>query len=255
MAKKRLTPRQQEWETEYKKLKRRVSDWKRKFHAVPDLPTKPERITKKDIERLKEFKWKNIPEATKKVWRKEYEYRYENKMPEVYQPKIQYTPPTENEWLSNSVPQESIQEDEEDEQEDEDGYTPTVDSRDELEKWIQVVINDVVISLPDKEIIRNVVDNLENYIYQAFWQAEHFNADVSYLNYLEENTEKFHDLALKAIHGYESKGNIYYLEQGGESALAQFVTLLNLGRPITPEQSDKYNEASMFSSTFEDVYG
>jgi hypothetical protein len=47
LAKKKLTPRQQEWQKEYEKLKRRVRDWKRKFHAVPDLPIKPERITKK----------------------------------------------------------------------------------------------------------------------------------------------------------------------------------------------------------------
>jgi rhodanese-related sulfurtransferase len=130
LAKKRLTPRQQEWETEYKKLKRRVSEWKRKFHAVPDLPTKPERITKKDIERLKEFKWKNIPEAIKKVWRKEYEYRYENKMPEVYQPKQQYTPPTEQDFYSN--PDYGDEYDEEWEEQhpgwdepDEDDYTET----------------------------------------------------------------------------------------------------------------------------------
>ena len=90
MAKKKLTPRQQEWQKEYKKLERRVRDWKRKFHAIPDLPTKPERITKKDIERLKQFKWKNIPEAMKKIWRKEYEYRYENKNPEEHDKRTGY---------------------------------------------------------------------------------------------------------------------------------------------------------------------
>ena len=65
MAKKKLTPRQKEWKTEYERLKRRVADWKRKFHAIVDLPQQPERITKQAIQRLKEFKWKNIDEAQK----------------------------------------------------------------------------------------------------------------------------------------------------------------------------------------------
>lgn len=258
MAKKRLTPRQQEWETEYKKLKRRVSDWKHKFHAVPDLPTKPERITKKDIERLKQFKWKNIPEAMKKVWRKEYEYRYENKMPEVYQPKQQYTPPTEQDYFNN--PDYGDDYDEEWEEQhpdwaDEDGYTPTVDSRAELAEWINKVIYSVVESLPENEVLTGVAERLEDYANQAFWQAEHYNAENNYLSYLQENAEKLHDLALKAIHGRESNGNTYYLEAGGAMALPEFVTILNFNNPISPEESSQYNEANIFGGTFEEKYG
>ena len=101
MAKKRLTENQQEWNKEYKNLKRRVKSWVKKFHAVVELPQKPERIYKKDIERLKQTTWKNISETEKKQARKEYEYRYENKIPEVYIPKPAYTPRTEQDYFNN----------------------------------------------------------------------------------------------------------------------------------------------------------
>lgn len=247
MAKKRLTPRQQEWETEYKKLKRRVSEWKRKFHAIPDLPQKPERITKKDIERLKQFKWKNISEEEKKQWRKEYEYRYENKMPEVYQPKPKYNPPTEIDFISNNIPDipQPLPQypEEQDEEPDEDGYTETVVSRDEIEAWINANIETIAV---DREL-DGVREQLHSLVLEA---ADAYGDYGDYLNYLEKNASRLNNLAQKAMSGYIGKGGRIYQEDPG--ALSKFATVLNLNRPLDQSQAECLDVEGWVSYDFND---
>lgn len=258
MPKKRLTPRQQEWETEFKKLQRRVREWKRKFHAVPDLPQKPERVTKKDIERLKQFKWKNIEEAVKKRWRKEYEYRYEQEDEEVYQPKPPYTPPTETDFYDNLDYGDDYDHEWEEqhpdwEEPDEDGYTSTVDSESELRQWIADVIESVVVSTSPWGIPNEIYGErakIIQLIESAFNNAKNkFSEEVKFLRYLEENSDTFNELTLKAIHGYESGGQIHYIEQGGEQAMGQILTLLNFGTPIS-----QWAEEDMRNGDFSNVF-
>ena len=248
MAKKKLTPRQQEWETEYKKLQRRVRDWKRKFHAVPDLPVKPERITKKDIERLKQFKWKNISEAEKKQWRKEYEYRYENKMPEVYQPKPPYNPPSEQDYYDNPDYGDDYDREWEEqypdwEEPDEDGYTEAVVSRDEIEAWIDANINTITV---DREL-DGVREQLNNLVFEA---ADAYGDYGEYLNYLEQNASRLNNIAQKAMSGYRGKNGKIYQEDS--SALSEFATVLNLNRPLTQTQSERFENEGWVSFDFND---
>lgn len=247
MAKKKLTPRQQEWETEYKKLQRRVRDWKRKFHAVPDLPVKPERITKKDIERLKQFKWKNISEAEKKQWRQEYEYRYENKMPEVYQPKPPYTPPTEEDFIKN-ISFEDLEHEKQFvddtyyEEPDEDGYAETVVSRDEIEAWVDRNIY----SISSEHENEGVKEFLENLVLEA---ADNYGDYEGYLNHLEANADRLNKLAEKAVK-YHKKNSPEKQEE--QSAVNEFATILNLGRPLTQSQAERLENEGWVSFDFND---
>ena len=248
MAKKKLTPRQQEWQKEYEKLKRRVRDWKRKFHAIPDLPIKPERITKKDIERLKQFKWKNIDESMKKRWRQEYEYRYENKMPEIYQPKPPYTPPTETDFYENPDYGEDYDREWEEqhpewEEPDEDGYTETVVSRDEIEAWIDANIDSITV---DREL-DGVREQLQSLVLEA---ADAYGDYGEYLNYLEQNASRLNNLAQKAMTGYRGKGGKIYQEDPG--ALSEFATALNLNRPLDQSQAERLDEEGWVSFDFND---
>lgn len=249
MAKQRLTPRQKEWETEYKKLKRRVSDWKRKFHAVPDLPIKPERITKKDIERLKQFKWKNISEAEKKQWRREYEYCYENKMPDVYQPKLQYNPPSEQDFYNNITHEEldyekQFVDDTYYEESDEDGYTETVVSRYEIEAWINENINGIVV---DQEVY-GVRNKLSNLILEA---ADAYGDYGEYLSYLEDNADTLNKLAEQALVGRPS-GKGRREPQEDIASVSEFATVLNLNRPLTQSQSERLQYEGWVSYDFID---
>lgn len=246
MAKKRLTPRQQEWETEFKKLQRRVREWKRKFHAIPDLPQKPERITKKDIERLKQFKWKNIEEAVKKRWRKEYEYRYEQEDEEVYQPKPPYTPPTEIDFYDNLDYGDDYDREWEEhrpdwKEPDEDGYTEIVVSRDEIEAWIDANIETIAV---DREL-DGVREQLHSLVLEA---ADAYGDYGEYLNYLEQNASTLNNLAQKAMTGYRGKGGKVYQEDPG--ALSEFATVLNLNRPLDQSQAERLDEEGWVSYDF-----
>ena len=246
MAKKRLTPRQQEWETEFKKLQRRVREWKRKFHAIPDLPQKPERITKKDIERLKQFKWKNIEEAVKKRWRKEYEYRYEQEDEEVYQPKPPYTPPTERDFYDNldygdDYDLEWEEQHPDWEEPDEDGYRETVVSRDEIIAWVDANINTITV---DREL-DGVREQLGNLVLEA---ADAYGDYNSYLAYLEQNAGTLNELATKAMSGYVGKGGKIYQED--PQALSKFANVLNLKRPLDQSQSERLENEGWVSFDF-----
>lgn len=223
-----------------KRLKRRVADWKRKFHAVIDLPVKPERITKRDIERLKEIKWKNLADIEKKKAREEYEYKYEQKMPEIYNPVLPYTPPTEHDYYDNpdygADYDREWEEQHPDWNEDEDGYTETIDSRAEIEQWI----NDVIETISVDREIPDARNRLISLVEDAA-RANDYSLD--FYHYLEKNTAKFNKLAIKAMHGYILRNSeIKNLDAGGENAMPQFITLLNYGKPLDVYQSAEFTE-------------
>lgn len=224
-----------------KKLKRRAGEWVKKFHAVIELPNRPERITKKDIERIKQIKWKNLAEAEKKQMRREYEYRYENKMPDIYVPKPPYHPNTEKEFYDN--PDYGTDYDNEWEEQhpdwdsdDEDGYEDVVDSRALIEQWINDVIGTVTL---DHEI-PGVRDQVMSLIEDAA-RANDYSMD--FYNYLEENADTINSLAEKAMHGYKKRnGETVHEENGGENALPALMTVLNYGKPLDMYQSAEYTE-------------
>lgn len=249
MAKKKLTPNQKEWEKEFEKLKRRVGDWRRKFHAIADLPQKPERITKKDIDYLKQFKWRNIAEDIKKRWRKEYEYKYENKSPEVYQPKHLYIPPTEQEYyrgitLEELEHEKQFVDDTGYDEPDEDGYTEIVVSRDEIEEWIERNIDSITVDIE----VDGMRERLENIVLEA---ADAYGDYSTYLEQLELHASELIHLAERAMVGYidyqEKK-----VKQQDQAALNQFATILNMGRPLSQAQSERLENEGWVSFDFND---
>ena len=243
-----MTENQQEWNKEYKNLKRRVKSWVKKFHAVVELPQKPDRIYNKDIERLKQTIWKNLSETEKKQARKEYEYRYENKIPEIYIPKPPYKPPTEQDFY-NDITLEELEyekqfvDDNWYEEPDEDGYTETVVSRDEIEAWIDANINTIIV---DREL-DGVREQLNNLVFEA---ADAYGDYGEYLNYLEEHASQLNNLAQKAMSGYRGKNGKIYQEDS--SALSEFATVLNLSRPLTQSQAERFENEGWVSYDFND---
>lgn len=229
------------------RLLNRAGDWVRKFHAVADIPTKPDRATKSAIQRLKEMVWKNIDEPTRKQYRKEYEYRYENKMPEIYAPKPPYNPPTETDFLNNNisdVPQPLPQPlGESEEEPDEDGYRETAVSRDEIEAWIDANIETIAV---DREL-----DGVRKQLHSLVLEAADAYGDYGeYLNYLEQNASTLNNLAQKAMTGYRGKGGKVYQED--PRALSEFATVLNLNRPLDQSQAERLDEEGWVSYDFND---
>ena len=243
---KNLSKARQEWNTEMMRLLDRAGDWVRKFHAVADIPTKPDRATAKAIQQIKEMVWKKTDEPTKKQWRKEYEYRYENKMPEVYIPKLPYNPPTETDFINNNIPEapQSLPPSlgELDDKPDEDGYTETVVSRDEIEAWIDANIY----SISSERENEGAKELLEKITLEA---ADAYGDYEGYLNHLEANADRLNKLAEKAVK-YHKKGSPEKQEE--QSAIAEFATILNLGRPLTPSQAERLENEGWVSYDFND---
>lgn len=240
-----LSEARKNWNKEMERLLNRAGDWVRKFHAVADIPTKPDRATKSAIQRLKEMVWKNLDEPTRKQYRKEYEYRYENKMPEIYKPKPPYKPPSEKDFINNipDVPQTASQPPEEsDEGPDEDGYRETLVSRDEIEAWIDANINSITV---DREV-DGMKDTLGRLVLEA---ADAYGDYEGYLNYLEEKAAQLTATAEKAIK-YKRKGSSGYEEES--TTVSEFATILNLGRPLSAHESERLENEGWVGFDFND---
>ena len=229
------------------RLLNRAGDWVRKFHAVADIPTKPDRATKSAIQRLKETVWKKLDEPTRKQYRKEYEYRYENKMPEIYKPKPTYTPPSEQDFY-NSITLEELEherqfvDDNWYEEPDEDGYTETVDSRAEIMAWIDRNIYSITVERENE----GAKEKLERLVIEA---ADQYGDDTAYYIHLENNTARLNQLAEQVIK-YHRKGSYGYQEE--LVALTEFATILNLGRPLSPHESERLENEGWVGFDFND---
>lgn len=225
------------YEKAYENYQNRRMSWVEKFHAVTkEIPhvKYAKNITEKSIERLEKQKWSQYSERKKKEARKEYEIQYENRVPTVYKPKPSYTPPTEQDYFNN--PDYGDEYDREWEEQhpgwdepDEDGYTETLVSRDEIEAWIDANINSISV---DREV-EGMKETLERLVLEA---ADAYGDYEGYLNYLEENAAQLTATAEKAIK-YKRKGSSGYEEES--TAVAEFATILNLGRPLTAHESER----------------
>lgn len=246
-------PRQdliQRYEEAYKRYENRIKSWTKKFHAlVKQIPKVKftKNISEKSIERLEKQKWTQYSERKKKQARKEYEIQYENREPSVYAPKPPYTPPTEQDFLNNISFDELEHEKQflepDYEEPDEDGYTETVVSRDEIEAWIDANIETITV---DREL-DGVREQLSNLVLEA---ADAYGDYDDYLNYLEQNASRLNNLAQKAMSGYRGKGGKVYQEDSG--ALAEFATVLNLNRPLDQSQAERLDEEGWVSFDFND---
>lgn len=242
----------QRYEEAYKRYENRIKSWTKKYHAVVKQIPKvkfTKNITEKSIQRLEKQKWTQYSERKKKEARKQYEIQYENREPSVYTPKPPYTPPTEQDFYDNTTLEELEHErqfvdDNWYEEPDEDGYTETVVSRDEIEAWIDANINSITL---DKEL-DGVREQLNNLVIEA---ADAYGDYEGYLNYLELNAATLIDLATKAMYGYiDRKGNKH---QNDPDALAHFATVLNLGRPLDVSQSERLQYEGWVSYDFNDL--
>jgi len=241
----------QRYEEAYRRYENRIKSWTKKFHAVVKQIPKvkyTKNISEKSIERLEKQKWTQYTERKKKEARKEYEIQYENRAPSVYTPKPVYTPPTETDFYENpdygeDYDREWEEQHSEWEEPDEDGYTETVVSRDEIEAWIDANIDSITV---DREL-DGVREQLQSLVLEA---ADAYGDYGEYLNYLEQNASRLNNLAQKAMTGYRGKGGKIYQEDPG--ALSEFATVLNLNRPLDQSQAERLDEEGWVSFDFND---
>ena len=246
-------PRQdliQRYEEAYRRYENRIKSWTKKFHAVVKQIPKvkfTKNISEKSIERLEKQKWSQYSERKKKEARKEYEIQYENRVPTVYKPKPVYTPPSEQDFY-NSITLEELEherqfvDDNWYEEPDEDGYTETVDSRAEIMAWIDRNIYSITVERENE----GAKEKLERLVIEA---ADQYGDDTAYYIHLENNTARLNQLAEQVIK-YHRKGSYGYQEE--LVALTEFATILNLGRPLSPHESERLENEGWVGFDFND---
>ena len=235
MAKKKVkqTPLQKEYSREYKLLKRRVKSWE-KTHRVlfTDIPTKPKRVTKQAVEKLKNIKWKSFTEQQKQYYRTNYEEAYEeNRLPNPYENDI-YNPPTEYDYFnSDDFLADNWWEDT--------GNEPA-QSKEEIEAFIQETMDAILdvsgIDVPNP-YIRNIFDTLLNNLRTSLGE-QGFYEFLSNQSTVEELTEAAQTGMATSMTQNTSGAE----KPQAQDAIMKFVSTLNRGRPLDFYQAEQLEE-------------
>ena len=231
MAKKKhkQSPLEKEWEKQYNLLKRRTKSWE-KTHRVlyNDLPSKPKRVTKESIERVKNIQWKNISEEKRKEYRQDYEEAYENRdlpIPDDNFPP--YTPPSEDDFYTK--------ESNNDDYWWEDTPNEPVNTREEIDAFIEETIENILdvsgIDIPNetiRAILNTLLDNLRFSI-----------GDDSFYEFLSDSStvQELTEAAQTAMATSPTKNGNGTEKQQAQDAIAKFTYILNNKRPLSDIQA------------------
>lgn len=214
MAKKKpkLTPNQLEYQKQLKLLKRRIKSWERKGYEFDIyIPETPERIRKRDIQKLKNIQFKRFSKEEKQLAR----YRHE----EIEERNNTYYEDY-NDWY----------------------FEPSdkpVSSIAEMDAWLEETFNSIVNpSLVDreregaKELLRALLDDAKREL-----------GTKAMYEYLQQPNvvDKLNTYASEYISSYQRKNGT----DTGSTPLNKFAETLNLGRPLTQEQDE---ELTMYGS-------
>lgn len=227
--KKKLTPNQAAWEKEMKLLRERANYWEKKFRAAfTDFPAKPKKITKEAIERLRNIRWKNLTDEQKHQYRNVYDNMYDDGQITPNVPSKPYEPPTEDDWYNGRTdgpfePDESWN----------DELDPVI-SEQEMDAWINERMFEILEDSRNSEV-RYMLEHLMVDAQQRMGTAEFYT-------YLQqpEVTEKLNRAAQNAtkyLRRRNSSDATLGIPQESLNSINEFATILNQGRPLTPEQS------------------
>lgn len=217
----KLTPNKLAFLEELRLLRGRAARWEReKGLRFTDFPQMPETVYKEDIARVKAIRYNNFTPQQIKQYQKEYRYAHG------------YTPPTEDDFYNGVEPP---QPDEPDWDENWGEHTDEKYKTDsELDAWIEEKILEVTEptfynpNVP-RELAEERKEELRNYMYDAKLRMGTRN----FYEFLqdEEIFAQLNHATTEYVN--ESKGT----DQTSFS-VNSFLTILNLGRPLTREQAE-----------------
>lgn len=180
MAKKKpkLTPNQLEYQKQLKLLKRRIKRWERKgFLYDYSLPETPKKVTKKDIQKLKNITFKKFTSEEKQELREKYRQR--------------------EELIDESVPS---------------SINKPLSKREEIDVWLDDLIDEIL----NPSLIERERDGAKGLLYSLIdWARVRLGDDVFY-DYLQDKSivEKLKKAASEYIQSYvDHKG----VDHGAES--------------------------------------
>ena len=225
--KKHLTKNQALWEKEFKLLKNRARTWQSKHRMLfEDFPTKPKKISEKDIQALHNIRFKKFTEEQKESYRENYEDAYETgRIPDKRKDKKPYEPPTQDDFeQGNDTPEQEEWEETDNE---------PVHSDEEIRAFIEDIINSILdcegIDYPNyevRDVLWKLLDNLR-------WQL----GDRDFYEYMSngDTVTQLHDAAYEGMSTSPTKG-VY--ANGAQKAINDFILILNRGKPLDQEQAE-----------------
>lgn len=228
------TPLQKEYEHELSLLKRRAKTWE-KTHKIliDDFPKTPKKVTRKQIEQLKNTRISNFTEKQLQKYRENYETAYENRelsIPE--EGREPYTPPTENDFYYNT--------DDYDDYWWEDTPNEPVQSQAEIEAFIDETIENILntsnIARPNeaiRAILRTLLDNLRASI-----------GDKAYYEFLSDSStvEELTEAAQTGMATSPTKTSNGSEKQQAQDAISKFTYTLNRHSPLDSYQAEQLSE-------------
>lgn len=180
MAKKKpkLTPNQLEYQKQLKLLRRRIKAWERKgflFDYTP--PEIPKRVTKKDIQRLKNITFKKFTSEQKQEFRERYRQREES--------------------IDESVPQ---------------AINKPLSKRYDLDVWLDDLIDEIL----NPSLIEREREGAKDLLYSLIDWARVRLGDEAFYNYLQDKTvvDKLKKAASEYIQSYVDHRGV---DHGAES--------------------------------------
>lgn len=232
--KKNLTKNQALWEKEYKRLKNRASKWKSKHRILfEDFPVKPDKIYEKDIQALRNIRFRQFTEEQVQSYQENYEEAYETgRIPDKRKNKKPYEPPTQNDFeTGNDTIDNEVWEDVDNE---------PVSSMEAIDAWIDDLMDAILdtsrIDIPNyevREILENLLHNLKTQIGEREFYEYMSTGDV-----VSELTE----IAYEGMSTSPLKGQRGADAPGARNAIDKFTRVLNRHRPLTDKQSQDLSE-------------
>ena len=228
------TPLQKEYRHQFSLLKRRAKSWEKTHRfLIDDIPTSPKKVTKKQIERIKNIRISNLTEKQRQQYRENYETAYENRqLPIPEEEREPYTPPTENDFYYNT--------DNDDDYWWEDTPNEPVQSQAEIEAFIDETVENILntssIARPNEAIrgiLRTLLDNLRASI-----------GDKAYYEFLSDSStvEELTEAAQTGMATSPTKTSNGSEKQQAQDAISKFTYTLNRHTPLDSYQAEQLSE-------------
>lgn len=201
----KLTPNQLEYQKQLKLLKRRIKSWERKGYEFDiHIPETPERIRKRDIQKLKNIQFKRFSKEEKQLAR----YRHE----EIEERNNTYYEDY-NDWY----------------------FEPSdepVSSIAEMDAWLEETFNEIL----NPSIVDREREGAREILLTQLETSKRELGVKGMYEYLQQPdvVNKLQSYASEYIASYQRKDGT----DTGSTPLVKFCEVLNLGRPLTQEQNE-----------------
>lgn len=228
MAKRDNSSLRQQAIREIKNLKRRTKNWEKKYHYKVDIPdiSNVKRVTKQFVQKIHDISYKTLTEKQKKEYSRNYTMAYERGEINIPEPRQIYEPPTEEQFINNIYNDVSpiIQEDDDFSQE-------PVDTAEEIDAFINSIIDEILGGPMRNQDARDYLENL-------LWEARRNYGEKGLYQMLQDDgiVRRLQESAYTAqVVSPTRNGD---MRRETEVAIIDFATTLNNGRPLSIEQQE-----------------